>query len=178
MYKSLDIDSFRSGEHHHCPNLFLPKSIFPHYGKVVIYWNIQFQPNLQCRTFAHDFVKLSHLKMNKIYCCEKLFGQKVWPLRKIKAKIEYILKKLKSSHLSMFLHDPQKIIKLMSHCVLQSQKPDIGVYYCNATNPVSGVSVISRNATLRIACEYQPICIYYCKSLWNLVQTFIILALK
>jgi hypothetical protein len=35
----------------------------------------------------------------------------------------------------------------------KNQKPDIGVYYCNATNPETKVSVISRNATLEIAGE-------------------------
>lgn len=33
----------------------------------------------------------------------------------------------------------------------KSQKPDVGTYYCNATNPITKVSVISRNATLEIA---------------------------
>ena len=33
----------------------------------------------------------------------------------------------------------------------QSDLIDTGVYYCNATNPVTGVSAISRNATLQIA---------------------------
>ena len=36
-------------------------------------------------------------------------------------------------------------------CVFQSDLIDTGVYYCNATNPVTGVSAISRNATLQIA---------------------------
>jgi len=30
-------------------------------------------------------------------------------------------------------------------------KSDVGVYHCNATNPQTGVSVISNNATLQIA---------------------------
>jgi len=32
-------------------------------------------------------------------------------------------------------------------------KPDVGVYYCNATNPETKVSVVSKNATLEIAGE-------------------------
>jgi roundabout, axon guidance receptor 2 len=32
---------------------------------------------------------------------------------------------------------------------------DVGVYYCNATNPETRVSVISTNATLDIACMYR-----------------------
>ena len=33
----------------------------------------------------------------------------------------------------------------------RNSKSDIGVYYCNATNPQTGVSVVSNNATLQIA---------------------------
>lgn len=33
----------------------------------------------------------------------------------------------------------------------KNSKPDLGVYYCNATNPETKVSVISRNATLELA---------------------------
>ena len=33
----------------------------------------------------------------------------------------------------------------------KNSKPDVGVYYCNATNPETRVSVVSKNATLEIA---------------------------
>jgi len=33
----------------------------------------------------------------------------------------------------------------------KNNKPDVGTYFCNATNPETGVSVVSRNATLEIA---------------------------
>jgi len=33
----------------------------------------------------------------------------------------------------------------------KNSKPDVGTYYCNATSPRTGVSAISRNATLQIA---------------------------
>jgi len=33
----------------------------------------------------------------------------------------------------------------------KNSKPDVGTYYCNATNPQTGVSAVSRNATLQIA---------------------------
>ena len=33
----------------------------------------------------------------------------------------------------------------------KNNKPDVGIYYCVATNPVTGASVRSRNATLDIA---------------------------
>lgn len=36
----------------------------------------------------------------------------------------------------------------------KNQQPDVGTYYCKATNVETGVSVISRNATLAIASEY------------------------
>ena len=36
----------------------------------------------------------------------------------------------------------------------KNNKPDVGVYYCNATNPETKVSVISHNATLKIAGQY------------------------
>src|SRR6218665_1179600 len=32
-------------------------------------------------------------------------------------------------------------------------KPDVGVYYCNATNPETRLSVVSKTAILDIACE-------------------------
>ena len=35
----------------------------------------------------------------------------------------------------------------------KNNKPDVGVYYCNATNTRTGRSTISRNATLEIAGE-------------------------
>jgi len=33
----------------------------------------------------------------------------------------------------------------------KNSKPDVGTYYCNATNPRTGLSAVSRNATLQIA---------------------------
>ena len=33
----------------------------------------------------------------------------------------------------------------------KNSKPDVGVYYCEATNPETRVSAVSRNATLEIA---------------------------
>ena len=33
----------------------------------------------------------------------------------------------------------------------KNSKSDVGVYHCNATNPQSGVTVLSNNATLQIA---------------------------
>ena len=33
----------------------------------------------------------------------------------------------------------------------KNNKPDIGTYYCKATNPETKVSVVSRNATLKLA---------------------------
>jgi len=36
----------------------------------------------------------------------------------------------------------------------RNSKSDVGVYHCNATNPQTGVSVISNNATLQIAGWY------------------------
>ena len=32
-------------------------------------------------------------------------------------------------------------------------KQDVGIYYCNATNPETRVSVVSRNATVALACQ-------------------------
>ena len=32
-----------------------------------------------------------------------------------------------------------------------SAESDVGVYYCNATNPLTGLSVVSRNASLQLA---------------------------
>jgi len=36
----------------------------------------------------------------------------------------------------------------------KNAKPDVGTYYCNATSPRTGVSAVSRNATLHIAGTY------------------------
>jgi len=35
--------------------------------------------------------------------------------------------------------------------VHKANRSDVGVYHCNATNPQTGVSAVSRNATLQIA---------------------------
>lgn len=43
-----------------------------------------------------------------------------------------------------------------------SSVSDVGVYYCNATNPETGFSVISRNATLDIA----GACILHCNTIY------------
>jgi len=37
----------------------------------------------------------------------------------------------------------------------KNTKPDVGTYYCNATNPRTGISAVSRNATLQIAGRYR-----------------------
>jgi len=36
----------------------------------------------------------------------------------------------------------------------KNMKPDVGVYYCNATNPETRISVISKNATLEMAGQF------------------------
>jgi len=37
----------------------------------------------------------------------------------------------------------------------RTRKPDVGVYYCNATDQLTGVSVVSRMATVKIAGQLQ-----------------------
>ena len=43
----------------------------------------------------------------------------------------------------------------------KNNKPDVGVYYCNATNPETKVSVLSNNATLEIAGQYNTSILMY-----------------
>ena len=55
-----------------------------------------------------------------------------------------------SSH-RMLLPNGQLFFLRVIHSRGNARTSDVGVYYCNATNPVTGASAISRNASLLIA---------------------------
>ena len=55
-----------------------------------------------------------------------------------------------SSHRMLLPHGQLFFLRVIHN---KSQKPDVGVYYCNATNPVTKKWVRSRNASLEIAGE-------------------------
>lgn len=45
----------------------------------------------------------------------------------------------------------------------KNSRPDVGTYYCNATNPVTHVSAISRSAKLEVAGMSSKTCSQFCR---------------